>query len=235
MSSQLQVTLTEHLNSGWGSNPALRTLIDDYAKYHMVLVVLGGLTLLLSLILAVVFWVRFRKVSKISKFRWPFEKKIYFSFGLILSLFSLFFALLFVANLSTSLKPLPGFRALAESTTVPIDSEVGNALNDWVQSGENTFPPILKQKVQDRIDWQRPKAITCGVLLVIIVAISIRLWSYLINKSKSSELQWSIADRLLMIVGAVTFISCLVLAVMVVANAQGAIGPITISLLGVGG
>lgn len=234
MSSQLQTTLVEHLNSNWQSNPALRTLVHDYTKYHVVLVIMGGIVLLVSIILAVYFWVQFKKLPKIRRFKWSFEKKTYFAFALVLTFFSLFFALVWVANLSTTLKPLPGFTSLASSTTVPSDSVTGKALNNWIGSGSNVFPPVLKEKVQDRINWQRPKAIICGILLAIFVVVTVRIWVYLIKKSRNNELSWTYIDRTLMFAGGGTFMCCLLLVVMVVANAQGAIGPITISLIGVG-
>lgn len=234
MSSQLQTTLVEHLDSDWQSNPALSTLVHDYTKYHAVLVILGGFGLLVSAILTIYFWRQYKRVPKISRSRWPFEKKIYFAFGTVLTIFSLFFALVWVANLSTSLKPLPGFTSLASSTTVPSDSVTGKAMVNWIQSGSNTIPLVLKEKIQDRINWQRPKSIICGVILTAFVVATIRIWVYLIKKSRDTESKWSLKDRALMFVGGTTFTCCLLLVIMVVANTQGAIGPIAISLLGAG-
>lgn len=31
---ELQNTLSEQMKSGWQSNPAMKTLINDYARYH---------------------------------------------------------------------------------------------------------------------------------------------------------------------------------------------------------
>lgn len=235
MSSQLQTTLLEHIQSGWQSNPALMTLIHDYMKYHAVLVIVGGAVLLVSLFLAVRFWMRFKKISRIRRFKWPFEKKLYFAFGTSLTLFSLFFTVVWAANLSTTLNPLPGFTSLASTTTVPDDSATGKVLTNWVQSASTTFPPVLEAKVQKRINWQRPKTVICGMLLIVFIVVTVRVWSYLIKQSKTGELECSFKVRALIFIGMVTFASCLLLAVMVVANAQGAIGPIAISLLGIGG
>jgi hypothetical protein len=235
MSSQLQSTLVEYLNSGWQSNPALRTLVHDYTKYHTVLAIAGGIVLLVSAVLTVRLWMQFKRVPAIRTFKWPFEKKVYFTAGSVLTMFSLLFVLVWAANLSTSLKPLPGFTSLASSTTVPSDSATGKALIQWVQSGSSIFPPTLKEKAQDRIDWQRSKAIICGLLLVVVIVINARVWSSVIQKSKVSTLPWSLKDRTLMLVGGATFLGCLLLVIMVVANAQGAIAPIAISLFGTGG
>src|SRR6476620_621485 len=105
MNSQLQTTLIDHIQSGWQSNPALRTLIHDYTKYHTVLVIAGGILLLVSLLLTFRFWMQFKRVVKIRRFNWPFEKKVYFAIGSVLTIFSLLFALVWAANLSTALKP----------------------------------------------------------------------------------------------------------------------------------
>jgi hypothetical protein len=186
----LRTTLSEHIKSGWQSNPALRTLIHDYTKYHIVLVIAGGFLILVLLLFSIFCWIRFKKVAVASKFIWPFEKKVYFSFGSLSIIVALFFGLFVVANASTVLNPLPGFTSLADTTTMPTDSVVGQALNQWVQSGNNNFPPILKQKVKDRILWQRPKAIICGVFLILLVLLSVRFWDALIKKTRRSRSIW---------------------------------------------
>lgn len=234
MNSQLQSTLSAFLNSGWQNNQALKVLVDDYVKYHIVLLVFGGMVLLISLVLTMYFWFKFARTAKISRFKWPFEKKVFFSFGLTLTLFSLFFALVFAANLSTVLKPLPGFTSLALSTTVPSDSQTGTELIQWAQSNDKTPPQALQQKVQDRISWQRPKAIICSLLLVIFTVVTVYIWSHLIKRSRMDGAKSTPKDRLLMIAGSGTFALCLLLAIMAVANAQGALAPYVISLLGAG-
>ena len=235
MGNQLQFTLVQQLNSDWQYNPAVRTLVHDYIKYHTVFLVAGGVMLLLSALLAAYLWVRFRRVASIRRLKWPFEKKVYFMFGSVLTTFSLFFLLIWAANLSTVLNPLPGFSSLASSTSVPSDSTTGRAITGWVASGSAEVPLVLKEKIQERINWQRPKAVICGLLLILFTALTVGLWGSLIKKSRTDKLVWSYGDRALMIIGGVLFVLCLLLSIMTVANAQGAIGPIVMSLLGVGG
>jgi len=213
----------------------VKTLVDDYTKYHVVLAVVGGIVLIISVVLAIVFWVKFKKIPKIMRFKWPFDKKVYFSFGLLLTFFSLFFALVVAANISTTLKPIPGFTTLARNTAIASNSDAEKALNNWVQSGDSTIPPILKQKAQERINWQRPKAIICGILLVVFVLISMQLWRYIIKARTTSETKWSKKEVMIFVGGIVSVAITLLLVIMFVANLQGAIAPLTISLLGAGG
>lgn len=232
--NNLQLTLTEHLKSDWQSNPAVKTLVDDYAKYHAVLALAGSVTLLILLALTTIFWIRFKKQSRTEQRKWPFEKKVYFWFGLVLTLFTMFFVLIVVANISTARKPIPGFTLLANSVSTPDDSTEGHALSAWIQSGESTMPAVLDQKVQDRISWQRPKAIICGMLLIVTIFINGYIWRYLIRYSNKEGKKWQPKERLLLAAGSITFGLSLLLLVMALANMQGSIAPIAMSLLGVG-
>ena len=37
MNNAIQKTIGQHLESGWQDNPAINMLVNDYAKYHIVL------------------------------------------------------------------------------------------------------------------------------------------------------------------------------------------------------
>lgn len=235
MNSNLQDTLLVYLQSGWQADPAMRTLVHDYTKYHTVLAIVGVVVLIPLIILTVVFWMKFKKIPRASRFKWSFDKKVFFSFGFVLTFFSLFFALVVAANISTALNPIPGFTSLASNTTTSTNSESGQALNEWVQSGDKNVPPILKQKVKARISWQRPKAIICGILLVLCVVASVQIWRYLIKVRSPPKIKWSIKEIFILIVGIGSVALSLLLIIMLVANTQGAIAPLVISLLGAGG
>lgn len=49
MSNSFKETLLDQLRSDWRSNPATRTLVNDYTKFHVVLVVTGGFVALVAL------------------------------------------------------------------------------------------------------------------------------------------------------------------------------------------
>lgn len=108
MNDSLHATLSKLTKSGWQSNPAMKTLIDDYARYHYVLVIAGGCLALVFAALSVVFWRRFRQLRKAGIRRWTFEQKVYFSFGLIGSVVAVLIALLVAVNAANALDPVHG-------------------------------------------------------------------------------------------------------------------------------
>jgi hypothetical protein len=234
LNDELHNTLRAHLASDWQANPAMKTLINDYATYHLALVLAGGFLVLLLALSSVVFWLRFKKIPKTGRCKWPFEKKAYFSFGLLSSIFGLLFALIVAANATNAFNPVPGFSLLAGSSSTSSNSAAGRALNEWIQSGNGNVPPVLEQKVQERIAWQKPKAIICGILLVVSAVLSLRLWNALIEATRASETKWRRNEYTLFVAGIATVAFSLLMTVMVVANMQAAIAPITITLLGVG-
>lgn len=75
------------------------------------------------------------------------------------------------------------------------------------------------------------KAIICGVLLMVFVALSACIWSTLIKQSQVRESKWRLKERALLVFGVVTITLSLLLMVIVVANIQGAFAPITLTLL----
>ena len=71
----LYTTLSRLTRSGWRSNPAMKTLLGDYARYHYVLVGAGACLVLLFAALAVLFWRRFRTMPKASMRTWPSKRR----------------------------------------------------------------------------------------------------------------------------------------------------------------
>jgi hypothetical protein len=49
-------------------------------------------------------------------------------------------------------------------------SRVGEA---WLQSGNAQLSPLLQHAIDDRLAWQRPKAVICGVLLLAFVTLTV--------------------------------------------------------------
>ena len=73
--------------------------------------------------------------------------------------------------------------------------------------------------------------LVCGVLLVVCIVLSTRIWSTLLKKSRVRESTWGLKERALLVSGAATITLSLLLMVTVVANLQGAFAPITLTLL----
>ena len=57
----LRATLDDLLRSGTTSNPALNRLLDDYTRFHLVLVAVGSLFMLGFVVLTVLSWRGFRR------------------------------------------------------------------------------------------------------------------------------------------------------------------------------
>ena len=165
----LQNTLYHLAQSGSFSNPAYRTLLHDYTTYHAVLFIEGGIFMLILMALSIYFWQQFGRMPKTTTHNWTFEKKAYFSFGLVSTVVTLFMLLIVAANLSNILNPQEGFIHSIPDLGTPQEGTqkavLYQAVDIWARSGSVQLPPILQNEVDKRLSWQRPKAIICSILL----------------------------------------------------------------------
>lgn len=230
MNDGLHTTLSKLTKSGWQSNPAMKTLVDDYARYHYVLVIAGGCLALVFVALSVVFWRRFRRPPKASIRRWAFEKKVYFSFGLVSSAVAVLLALLVAVNATNALDPVHGFSLLVSSAVTPASS-VNHAFYDWVRSGNGHIPAVIQSQVRERVRFQTRNVIIFAVLLCESVVLSVITWRALIGKRLVRESGSWLKEKAYVASGSVTVALSLVAMVVVLANLQGALAPLTITLL----
>jgi cytochrome bd-type quinol oxidase subunit 2 len=234
-SDRLQTMLNNLLQSGTRSNPALNRLLSDYIEYHVVLVIVGGLFTLILITLSVLFWHRYKRAPKTNTRKWTFEKKTYFSFGLLTTLVGLFMALIVVVNASTVLNPQQGFLGVVDmlgtSQAGTHKAELYQSFNTWLQSGSVHVPSLVQSKINDRLAWQRPKAIICSALLAIFFVVSIRIWGILIRQSKVRETKRKLKEKTLLFSGVGAVIICLLLMLMVIGNTQGAFAPMSLTML----
>lgn len=234
MNDNLSTTLTNLLQSDTNSNSALNILISDYAKYHAVLVVVGGLFLVGLILLCIFFWKRFKKIPKPESYNWPFEKKTYFGFGLLTTMLSLFMVVVVAANVSSTLNPKQGFTGSISMLGNPKPGtqtyELQRSVNSWLQSSNASIPTVLQNKVDERLAWQRPKAIICTILLPVFLALSAYIWRVLIRKSRACESKWKLKDFALFLSGIAAVGTCLLLMLMVIGNTQGSFAPISLTL-----
>ena len=235
MNDQLRNMLIDRLKSGWQSNPGMSALVHDYARYHAVLVIAGGLLVVVFVLLSVFSWISFKKIPKAGRFRWASRKQVYFSFGILSTIVSFFVLLVVAANATNAFNPLPGFSSLVSSSAIRSDSAVGDALNGWITSGSGKIPPVIEQRIHDRIAWQEPKAVVCGIGLIALVALSVFLWRMLIKAMEPVGPKRRLKKVVLSTAGSAAVAIALLLMVMTVANLQGAIAPMTISILGANG
>lgn len=234
MNDSLQETLEGLIDAGADSNPALNVLISDYTKYHVVLVVVGGIFLLGLILLSAFFWRHFKQATKPAAHRWTFEKTTYFGFGVLAVLVGLFMALVVAANVSNVLNPEQGFAGAVPMLATPKPGtqadELQQAFTLWLESDSPQVPPLVQNSIDDRLAWQRPKAIICSVLLAIFLVLSAGIWRALIRRSRAPEFTWRLRDGALLMLGLLTVGVCLLLMLMVMGNTQGSIAPISLTL-----
>jgi uncharacterized membrane protein len=158
--TELPTTLQHLLRAHADSNPAFNALLDDYAEYHAVLAVLGGVVTSGLVLLAVRAWRRSRAFAAASA-----------ALGLLI-------AVIVFANAGNALNPRHGLEGTIPMlrTTQPgtEQAQVQQATNAWLRSGSADKPRLLQDKIDARLSWQRPKAVITSVLFVAFVGLCIR-------------------------------------------------------------
>ena len=196
------------------TSPAYDRLLDADRDFHVVFLVVGGLFTLLLLLLSVFCWVRFKRAQ-----RRTFERRSYFSFGAVSLFLGLVMGVVFYANVTSVVNP---GKTLAGTPF----SRTGET---WLQAGRADISPVLQHAIDERLAWQRPKAIICGLLLVAFVTLSVFLWRTLIRRSTAGE---SFRGRPLMLgAGVLSAVAVLPLMLMVIGNAEGAVAPLFLTVL----
>lgn len=229
MSDDLRDILRELLRSGDGSNLAFDRMLDDYARYHAVLVAIGGLFAVMAGVAAVVLWRRSRALVTAPR---SFERTTYRWFALLGVMVALGLGLVVVANLGNALHPREGFAGVVDALGPPTSApavELRQAFDEWIASGSTTMPAFVRNRIDARLAWQRPKAIISGVLLLVGVLLAMRVWRALIDASRRSAARTA-RERALLVVGFGSVGACLVLAVMVIGNTQASLAPIVLTL-----
>ena len=192
----------------------------------------GSLFVVILLWLTVRFWLRFRKIPKIRRFRWPFEKKVYFCFASVFTLVVIFLGLIVVgANISTAVKPLPGFsESIPSLTDNSYNIQLHKAVNEWIVSGKTTPPAFVQQRIHHRRVFHTTRAVFGAVLLVIFTMLSVGLWKALIAKRNDGEAKWTLKEAVWLVAGILSVGVALFMMIVVLANLQSAIVPIANTL-----
>jgi predicted Na+-dependent transporter len=198
------------------TSPAYDQLLTADRNFHIVELVVGGVFTLLLLTLSAFSLMRFKGAR-----RRTFERRSYFSFGAASLTLGLFLAVVFWANVTSVVNPR---ETLAGTTFSP----VGEA---WLQSGSARVSPLLQLAIDERLAWQRPKAVIVSVLLVAFVVLTVFLWRTLIRQSTTGEPFPKLSRGLMLCAGVPSALSCLVLTLMVIGNAEGAIVPLFLTVL----
>jgi len=230
----LRETLDELLRSGTTSNPALNSLLDDYTTYHLVLVGVGSLFLLGFVLLSIRSWTGFRRAPRARDRRWTFEQRAYLSFAALGGVLGALMTVLIAANLSSVLDPRRGFAGSLGMVGTPrpgtATAGLHQAFTTWLQSDSSATPQLVQRAIDDRLAWQRPKAVICIVLLVVSVWLCVRIWRSLIVTSRVGEngRNLTTVGRRLGRWSLVTV--CFLLMLMVLGNTQASIAPLGLTL-----
>ncbi len=231
--NDLQTTLDSLIKSGTESNPALNKLLIDYTNYHLVFVIVGSLFLFGFLTLSIFFLRRFKNTQKTDNNNWPFAKKTYFWFGLLSVLVGFFLVLLVMANVSNVVHPRQGFLGTISMLSPPAPNtptfKLHKDINAWLQSDRAKTPELLQNRVDERLAWQRLKAIICIVLLAVFVVLSFYTWRKLLS-GRFIAVEWTTKELLLFATGIILVIVCLLLMLMVLGNTQASLAPISLTL-----
>jgi hypothetical protein len=229
MNGDPQSTIAKLMESGSDTNPALNALLSDYTRFHAVLAALGVLFLAGVVILGVFCWSRSRKATRAGHGNWSFEKKVYFSVWALSIVLGLVLTLIVAANVSTALDPGAGFSGSLGLLGTP-PNKLERAFDSWLQSGSSQVPSLVQRKIDDRLAWQRPKAIVCSVLLVLSVVLTAHVWRTLIRRSRVPDARRRPREVLLMLAGLAAVPYCLLLMLMVMGNTQASLAPMSMTL-----
>jgi hypothetical protein len=199
-------------------NPALETILADYRQYHAVLVVVAAI-FVIALVVLVVACVRSLRSARRSPTgatrRQIWTYRLFIISSILLGLFLL---LVMAANLSTVIDPEAGFAGVDQS---------GKALSAWLASGSPSVPAGVQAAVDDRLAWQRPKAIVVSILLVLVVVGAVAIWRRWIAGTSPSRG----VNVLLLASGIITTGIAVLLMLMVMGNVQASMAPIAITLV----
>ena len=217
--------------ANWRANPAMRTLIDDYTKSHLVLAIAAGVVTVLCAAAAWRLWLRTARAPHVGPPTWTRERRLYAVAAGCCTMLGLVFALLTAANVSNAVDPVPGFVAASAHPT-PNSLAVDSAVIRWVQSGSDSVPTAVQQKVDDRLAWQLPKAIVCGLLMVGAAVLLVRWWRLLVRRARARDVGQSVRLRGPLAASAAMSMVLLLTMVMFLGNLQGSIAPVAISVLG---
>jgi hypothetical protein len=231
MGTTLQALLTRLLNSGDTESAALNFLVDDYAKYHFVMVFLGGASLLLLLIFSLH---QFRALliggNLTQNFR-SLPGKVHLYLATFSGFVGLLMALVVAGNLGNALQPITGFKNSLTMLGDPISgsksARIQMSFTEWLTTGDRQPPAYITQTIDERLAWQRPKAIICFLLLGLAIYFSWRIWVSLINGSISSS---RLVKRGRFALGVLLSLIVLLLLIMFIANTQGSFAPAALTL-----
>jgi uncharacterized membrane protein YidH (DUF202 family) len=200
----------------FSTSPAFDQLLTADRNFHVAFLVVGGPFTLLLLLFSAYSWVRFKRARHRT-----FERRSYFAFGAVSLAIGLVMAVVSWGNVTSVVNPR---QTLAGTTFSPVGQT-------WLRSGQAQISPLLQHAIDERLAWQRPKAIICSILLVAFVALTVLVWRALIRQSGAGKPFRKLSRPLMLGAGVVSALSCLLLMLMVIGNTEGSFAPLFITAL----
>lgn len=142
--------------------------------------------------------------------------------------------LIIAANVSNVINPRVGFAGSIDMFAgEDLDVSTGSfydLVNTWLESENVDSPLFVQERIDERLSWQRPKAIMSSVLLVISVVFALFIWRAIRVRARRPDAQWNYARIVFLLHGVAVILVILVLMLMVIGNMQGALAPISLTL-----
>ncbi len=234
VSDDLRAVLEQLLRPGAPPSPVLDRLLADYVRFHLVLVVVGGAFAVGALALAVGGARRYRRARRAGVPVTAFPALTHLATVASGVVVGVLLSLVVVANSSTTLDPRPGFAGAVDAigTAAPGTTlaEHDRAYADWLRSGRREVPEAVARAVDDRLAWQRPKAVVAGVLLLLVLVVGARTWRCALRRWRADPGRWPPAQVARVALGLATVPVALVLVLMVMGNTQASLAPVSMTL-----
>lgn len=232
----LPETLARMADQGASDSPAYNILFQDYVDFHFVMVVGGAVCLCAILAMT---GLASKKISASARgLQGPltnFERRTYWLFGLAGTVTSLIMLLIVVGNLSTVLAPQDGFvHTFPDMRVAPSDVRrvaLHEEVKLWLESDDPQIPSLFQRAVRDRLSWQQPKAVICGLLFLMLLVPTALLWNSLIRHSRLHNSMAKPKWVCLTILGIFALPIDFLLMLMALANTQASFAPLTLTLL----
>lgn len=229
----LRGSLRELLDGG-ADNAVLDRLLADYARYHLVLVVVGGLFLVAVAAFAVVCGRRYVASRRRREAGTAFERRTYLGFGLLALTVVLFLAVVMAGNVSNVRDPRRGFLGalglLGPSRPGSARARLHESFEGWLRAGGGALPSPVRQAVEGRLAWQQPKAVVCLVLLAVGVTLAAYAWRTLLRDSRRGGERKPRRRPVLLAAALLAVPAVLLLMLMVMGNTQASLAPLAITL-----
>lgn len=233
MPHDLRSQLSEFAAPDARTNAAFDALLADYRLYHLTFSIVAGVFLAGFVTLTIFSWRRFRRLRRDPQRARRFERFIYIAFTSGAVLVSMLLALLIAANISNVVDPIHGFAGAIDSLHKPRSPQsaaLREAFTSWLQTGATPLPQPIQSSIDQRLAWQRPKAIICVLLFVALATTATWIWRKLIRLSRQPEGVWRPSTLALLAAGIATNCVCLLLMLMVLGNVQASVAPLSLTM-----